>query len=186
LDVLDYAPSDLELIPNVAMVEGKSDYYLLAYYQAVILNTPAAERLKLMPGGGAGTLDDLLQLYIGWSRPFVALLDSDVAGKKEALRYTEKFGAIVDRHLVLLDEASGKGSARGIESLLSDSDRIRFQQVIDPDSEVYKKKTFALGVQEALVARREVKVTVTAQRALGRTLDFLGQRLDDITADMIG
>lgn len=184
LDVLEYAPSDLELIPRVAMVEGKTDFYLLAYAQEVLLGPDPDQRLNLLPGGGAGTLDDVIQLYIGWSRPFVALLDSDTAGKFQAERYVNKFGAIVAPHLLQLADASGKTDAKGIESVLSDPDKLRFQQVIDAGSTVYNKKTLALGVQEALVAKREVKITVTAQRALQKTLESLRERLDEVSAEM--
>jgi hypothetical protein len=41
LDVLDYAPSDLELVSEVAMVEGKSDFYLLEYFQRIVLELRA-------------------------------------------------------------------------------------------------------------------------------------------------
>ena len=113
LDVLDYAPSDLELVADVAMVEGKSDFYLLSYYQNVILGLPDKERLRLLPGGGAGTLDDVIQLYIGWARPFVALLDSDRPGRAQADRYVGKFGAVVEPHLLLLFRGERQGERQG-------------------------------------------------------------------------
>jgi AAA ATPase domain len=181
LDVLDYAPSDLEMVPAVAMVEGKSDFYLLAYYQEVIQGLSRSERLPLMPGGGAGTLDDVIQLYLGWSRPFVALLDSDRAGRLQIARYVDKFGAIVGPHLVDLAEASGKREVKGIESLLSDAEKMRFQRVLDASSSALSKKSFALGVQEALVTRQQVKMTVAATRALDKILQSLR---DKITREM--
>lgn len=49
------------------MVEGKSDFYLLRYYEEVIQGRGPKDRLRFMPGGGAGTLDELIQLYIGWA-----------------------------------------------------------------------------------------------------------------------
>lgn len=39
LDVLDYAPSALELVPDAVMVEGKSDYYFLRFYQELVLGS---------------------------------------------------------------------------------------------------------------------------------------------------
>jgi hypothetical protein len=180
LDVLDYTPSDLELIADVAMVEGKSDFYLLSYYQRVVLDLPDTQRLRLLPGGGAGTLDDVIQLYIGWARPFVALLDSDRAGRVQSDRYVEKFGNVVAPHLVLLSEASGKAAAKGIESLLNDRERLDFQRLVDPQAKTYNKKTLWLGVQEALVAERSVKLTATTQKALDRVLSTLRHRLDAV------
>jgi hypothetical protein len=163
------------------MVEWKTDYYMLSYFQDVLQKASGDDRLSLLPGGGAGSLDSVMQLYLGWGRPFVALLDSDKAGSSEAARYEKKFGALIKPRLIQLSDASGKTGAKGIESLLSDSDKIRFQQVVDPAATEYKKKTLALGVQEALVAKHEVTVTQGAQKALQRTLDTLRQKLEDVS-----
>jgi hypothetical protein len=68
LDVLDYAPSKLELVPAVVMVEGKNDYYSARLAQHLL---GVESTVQFMPGGGAGTLDQLIALYIGWGREFV-------------------------------------------------------------------------------------------------------------------
>jgi AAA ATPase domain len=180
LDVLDYSPSDLELIADVAMVEGKTDFYLLSYYQDVVRATPADERLPLMPGGGAGTLDNLIQLYLGWARPFVALLDADRAGKDAVRRYTDKFGPIVQAHLITLDQASGNPKAKGIESLLTENDKLSFQRVIEPAANKYRKKTLHLGIQEALIRRETLALSPTASRALKKTLAVLSDKLEGV------
>jgi len=184
LDVLDYSPSDIELVPDAVMVEGKTDFYLLSYCQDVLLRLPAEKRLRLMPGGGASTLDDLIQLYIGWSRPFVALLDSDKAGVSQDKRYREKFGAIIDRHLVQLNDASGDQNVRGMESLLSADDKLAFQRVTDHSATEFHKKTFALGVQEALVTRAELTLSSDSIAALTRVVGQLRARLDEVTEQM--
>jgi hypothetical protein len=183
LDVLDYAPSQLEFVPEAVMVEGKSDFYLLAYYQQIVLKTPRDQRVRLMPNGGAGTLDDLIQLYIGWARPFVALLDSDKAGRQQAARYVAKFGKIVEPHLIQLDAACADPDVKGIESLLTEADKLAFQRLVDPDSAKYHKKTLALGVQEALVAKRRVALSEAAETSLERVLTAVRQRLQDIADD---
>jgi hypothetical protein len=184
LDVLEYVPSELELIPDVIMVEGKTDYYLLSYYQSVMLNLPPTERLNLMPGGGAGSMDDALQLYLGWSRPFVALLDSDRAGLAQTSRYLEKFGLILKPHLMTLADGSGKENAKGIESLLNDHDKLNLQRVADPGAQRYRKKSLALGVQEALLAGQQVKMSAAARRAFDRIFASLRERLDEVRAEM--
>jgi AAA domain, putative AbiEii toxin, Type IV TA system/AAA ATPase domain len=181
LDVLRYAPSRLELVPEAVMVEGVSDFYLLAYYDRVVLRAAPADALNIMPGGGAGTLDDLLQLYIGWSRPFVALLDSDNAGVQQLNRYVDKFGQIVKPHLIALAEASGQTRAKGIESLLTEADRVAFQHLVDASATEYRKKTFALGVQEALVSEAEVPLTTSAVNALHKVRETLRVRLRDLS-----
>jgi hypothetical protein len=67
--------------------------------------------------------------------------------RSQAARYVEKFGAIVSSHLIELAEASGIKAARGIESLLTDEDKLALQRVADPSSTQYQKKTLWLGVQ---------------------------------------
>jgi hypothetical protein len=184
LDVLDYAPSRLELVPNMVMVEGKSDFYLLEYYQSVA--APSETRLAITPGGGAGTLDDLIQLYIGWARPFVVLLDSDRTGLTQKRRYLDKFGPLLEPHLVDLATASGRKSAKGIESLLADSDKLKLQRIMDPSSRAYNKKLLALGVQEALIRREVVNFTQATNRALAKVVLTLGTMLNDAAERLAG
>ncbi|HST41169.1 MAG TPA: AAA family ATPase [Conexibacter sp.] len=180
LDVLDYVPSSLEFASGAIFVEGKSDFYLLRYFEDMVLRRPAADRLHWMPGGGAGTLDSLIQLAVGWAYPFVALLDSDRAGSAQAKRYRDKFGAIVDPHLMLLSEASGQPNVRAIESVLSEEDRLGFQRLLDPDSRTYRKKTLALAIQEAVVGEHVVPLSDSATMALTTIDDRLRRRLVDI------
>jgi hypothetical protein len=132
---------------------------------------------RLNARGGAGTLDDLIQLYIGWARTWVALLDSDKAGRSQAERYVAKFGRIVERRILLLADVSGQADARGIESLLTDSDHMAFQQVVDPAATEYNKKPLALGVQEVLVSGVRVALTQTAAKSLDAVLGTLRSRL---------
>jgi hypothetical protein len=54
LDLLKYQPSSLEPVPNVVLVEGKSDFYMLRYMNEIIgIDSP----VKTVPGTGAGSLD---------------------------------------------------------------------------------------------------------------------------------
>lgn len=176
LDVLDYAPSAIDPTPDAVMVEGKSDFYLLRYYEEIVLGRGENDRLRWMPGGGAGTLDGLIQLYIGWARPFVALLDSDKEGNAQMKRYLDKFGPILEPHLVLLAEASGS-SGKGIESLLTNDDILAFQRLIDPNAKSPNKKLLGLGIQEALVTGQLVTISSDAKQFLDATITHLRSKL---------
>jgi hypothetical protein len=184
LSVLDYAPSKLEFVPDMVMVEGKTDYYLLTYYQEVIAQTEGQQRVRMMPGGGAGTLDQVIQLYLGWARPFIALLDSDDAGRRERQRYLDKFGSIVEPHLAGLADVAEDDAVRGLESLLAHEDKLAFQRVADPTAASFHKKTFALGVQEALSVQRSVEITDEAIRVFDRIIRNLQSRLAAVAAQM--
>ena len=65
LDLLDYRPSQLELVPDVVLVEGKTDFYLLRYAHELL---DLGGEIKLVPGTGAGALDPLIRLYVGWGQ----------------------------------------------------------------------------------------------------------------------
>jgi predicted ATPase len=185
LDVLDYAPSGLELVPNVVMVEGKSDFYLLSYYQSVIRAKSRQDSVALLPGGGAGSLDRPIQLYVAWSRPFIVMLDSDEEGRTQSNRYIDRFGAILQPHLTNLSEATGDPKVKAIETLLDPEDRLEFQRVIDPGATRFQKKTFALGVQEALVTRKAVNISATARARFDSLFPFLERRLAEVAGRML-
>jgi hypothetical protein len=178
LDVLAYAPSAIDPAPEAVMTEGRGDFYLLRYVDEVILGRSKTEQLRWMPGGGAGSLDALIQLYIGWARPFIALLDSDKTGVRERKRYEDKFGPIVTQKLVVLSEVSHVPDVKGIETLLPQNDRIEFQRVLDPSATAYDKSAWLLGVQEALVTGEHVKLSEETVSVLTRTVNGLKERLE--------
>ena len=96
LDVLDYKPSRLEMVEDVVMVEGKNDFYTLEYMKKVA-GIGSSGDIQLVPGNGAGSLDTVIRLYLGWAKEFVVLLDSDKEGAIQKRRYTDTFGPIVKR-----------------------------------------------------------------------------------------
>ncbi len=120
LDLLDYRPSVLEPVPNVVLVEGKSDFYLLRYVIDILgLET----ELRLVPGGGAGSLEPLIRLHIGWGKAFLILLDGDTEGTKQQARYESEFGPFITDRCVLLPDVCEDASVKESESLLSTTDR---------------------------------------------------------------
>jgi hypothetical protein len=143
LDVLDYAPFELELVPSVAMLEGKTDYYVVRYFHDIVRATKQSERVNVLPGTGAGSLDTVIQLYLAWGRNFVVLLDSDATGNRERQRYAARFGPLVENRLISLAEASGKAEVKSIESLLTGADCKAFQAIVDSRATKFDKKAFA-------------------------------------------
>lgn len=101
VDRLDVVPSKFDYNFPSVVVEGKSDYYVLAYAMRC-LNLPD---LRLLPAVGSGTFDALISLGVGWGIKFLFLLDADAAGRKEADRYAKERGArlqsltSIDKHL---------------------------------------------------------------------------------------
>jgi len=155
LDVLDYSPSKLENVPALIMLEGKGDYYVIRLMQQTL---NAIEPSFLVPGGGAGGLDSVIQLYLGWARDFVILLDSDKEGHRQRERYIEKFGEILQPRIILLDEIDAAWKGKSIESLFEQSELLDIEQTAYPSTTAYMKTHFHRAVQELLVTRRPVSV----------------------------
>jgi predicted ATPase len=181
LDLLDYRPSVLEPVPDVVLVEGKSDFYLLRYMIDVI---GVEGTLHTAPGGGAGSLDALIRLYIGWGKGFLVLLDNDAEGRKQKARYEADFGPVIQNRLVFLSEASNDNGIIEAEYLLSDSDK---QHVLDA---IYQpgatrpnaKKALRNAIIELFARREAVPVeTATKSRFAGLIAD-LTQRLASLSA----
>jgi ABC-type Mn2+/Zn2+ transport system ATPase subunit len=154
LDLLDYRPSVLEPMPDVVLVEGKSDFYLLRYASEV-LGLPD-EGLHLVPSGGAGSFEALIQLHLGWGRTFVVLLDGDKEGLKQKERYERNFGPVLDGCCHLLPELCGDSAIVEIENLLTNADRARLIGTVFGSSGATPKPKKALhqAIME-LYARRE-------------------------------
>jgi hypothetical protein len=174
LDLLDYRPSLLEPVPTVVLVEGKGDFYLLRYVRDVLgLGTD----LHLVPGGGAGSLEPLIRLHIGWAKSFVVLLDGDAEGRKQRERYESGFGPVIEGRCLLLPDLCGDSSAKKAEDLLDEDDRERIVRAIfTGDSPMPKpKKALHQAILE-LYARRE---SVPLSSASIERLDVLLRGLSD-------
>jgi predicted ATP-dependent endonuclease of OLD family len=176
LDLLDYRPSVVEPVPNVVLVEGKSDFYLLRYVTEILGVKP---NLHFVPGTGAGSLDTVIRIYLGWAKSFVILLDGDAEGRKQRERYERTFERMVDRRCVLLPDMCGDASVKEVESLLSPVDRAALLDSV-----------YAFGVQRPTVkkALREAVIELYARgdavqleeesaRRLGCLLTALSDRL---------
>lgn len=176
LDLLEYRPSDLEPVPNVVLVEGKSDFYLLRYCIDVLGLTPT---LKLIPGGGAGSLDPLIRLHIGWGKSFVVLLDGDDEGRQQRKRYEQIFDVLLRGRLLLLPEICRDSNILEVEHLLSESSRKAFiNKVFAPEvPKPTEKKALATAVVELLAGREVVNLDEQSKMRIERLLSGLQDAL---------
>lgn len=176
LDVLGYAPSQLELVPSVVMVEGKTDYYLLRYFSEIAA-PGTVPLLSFLPGTGAGTLLTPIQLYMAWSRDFVVLLDSDRAGTQARRRYEEQLGPLMLTRITDLAAVCGDPDVSAIESVLEHEDRLAFQALVEQSPKTYRKKALAQGIQEALASQKQVLLSEKAAARLRRAITSLAELL---------
>lgn len=150
LDVLDYAPSQLEFSDGGVLIEGKNDYYVLNYMKECLrlkrLN------LKLIPGRGCNKLAPLIQLYSGWGKNFCILLDSDEAGIKSKEAYEKEWESIVEGRLFTYADVNNDFSDKALESMFSDKDKeLVYNQVGQPQNQ--NKKAFNRALQELWIKK---------------------------------
>ncbi len=140
LDVLDYKPSQLEMVSDMVMVEGKNDFYTFAYMKGIIIGKNSGDA-SVVPGGGAGTLDSIIRLYLGWAKNFVVLLDSDSEGEKQKERYLEMFGPIISNRIYTLGDLCPELKGKSLEKAFAQDELQAIVNAIEPDG-TYTKKQF--------------------------------------------
>ncbi len=183
LDVLNYSPSKLELVPSVVMVEGKNDYYTLRLGDRI--TGESSPQLNFMPGTGAGSLDQLISLYLGWGRDFIILLDSDGEGEYQKKRYVDRFGVELEARIFTLGDLEPSLAGGPLEGVFEDSDRRSILMTADPglDQVPTDKKSLNRAIQEALIRRLPITLTDGANAAFSSILHALRERLDKASED---
>jgi hypothetical protein len=177
LDVLDYSPSELENVPNVVMLEGKNDYYTIKYINEKILGQP--DKINLMPGGGAGSLDAPIRLYLAWGRQFIVLLDSDNAGTREKERYEKLFGALVKDRIFLLEDINSSWKKKEMEYLFEVSDQNKILKCIYPGNTSFSKKNFNRALQELYLTDQSLALTARTTSRFKKIIHFCSEKLQE-------
>ena len=146
LEVLDYRPTNLELVPDVVITEGKNDYYALNFLQSKLFDK--SDMLKIIPGTSSSNLEALISLYLGWGRKFIILLDSDKEGLKQKKRYEETYGLSISDLIYTYENIDIKWANYEIEDLFTVADKIKVQIRYYPSDNNYQKKIFNRSLLE--------------------------------------
>jgi 5S rRNA maturation endonuclease (ribonuclease M5) len=173
LDVLDYSPAKLENVPDVIMLEGKNDFYVLRFIQN-ILKRPL---INFMPGGGAGSLSPMIRIYLSWGRNFIVLLDSDTEGEQQRKRYIDEFGPILQNKIMTLGDVDSTWKGKGMEELFDKRDRLTIQNSCYPESGSFNKTHFARAIQELIVTQKAVTLAQTTEDTFLRLYSELERRI---------
>jgi hypothetical protein len=137
-------------------VEGKNDFFALRYMRNKITGAP---NIHFMPGAGAGSLDTLIRLYVGWGRNFVILLDSDFEGVKQRERYDLVFGTLVTGRIFTLADLNPAWKNRGMERMFTSAEQMVIQQAAYPDTKEFNKTHFARALQELNITKRGIALS---------------------------
>lgn len=176
LNTLEYFPSALEMISDAVFVEGKNDYYMIKYFEEVILNRRSS--ISIIPGSSASGFDTLISLYLGWGRRFVLLLDDDNEGRENRERYILQWN-LRPTQVITLAEFSQKWAGFELEDLLTRTDvrNIRAQFYPATKSNELSKKEIARALQEKLINRDATGITKHAASAFEALIVGLVDRL---------
>ena len=154
LDVLDFAPSDLDMVPFTVFVEGKSDFYFYRYAFDILFDQDYEYRF--IPGTSASNMKSILSLYIGWGKRFIILLDSDKEGKRKRDDYNNEYGKLVEDCIYTYEDINPDWSNVGLEKLLPKYDKMEILKSIYPQSKIFNKKNFGRSIQELLIKEKKI------------------------------
>ncbi len=176
LDTLEHAPSSLERISDAVFVEGKNDFYMLKYFNEVILRNH--ETFSIIPGTGAGGFDALIGLYLGWGKKFILLLDDDNAGRMSKAGYIREWQP--QEFLVLtLRDISQDWAGLEMDRLLSEPDVENIRADFYPDKKGRpSKKEICRALQEKLSREDASNISEETIASFRRLLDTLKDRLN--------
>jgi hypothetical protein len=176
LDLLDYRPSVVEPVPDVVLVEGKGDFYLLRYVTEIL---HLHSDIRLVPGGGAGSLGALIRLHVGWGKSFVVLLDGDKEGVRQKERYEEELGPVFDGRCFLLPDLCSDPGVLEAEDLLEKEDRDALTSAIFGTDKATPrpKKALHQAILELYAGRQSVELAQASQERITLLLSQLATQL---------
>jgi AAA15 family ATPase/GTPase len=171
LDLLDFKPSNLDLIPNSVLCEGKNDYYTFNYVCKYILKRESC--VHFIPCTSSNKMDSLISLYQGWGRDFLILLDSDKAGKGQKDRYLDEFGLYLKARIYDYESIDKNWKKYGSEKLFTEDDKNHLLRSIYPDANSFSKKLFNRAIQELYMTNKEINLSKETKENFERVLSFL-------------
>lgn len=173
LEVLDYKPSNLELVPKVIITEGKNDFYTLNYF---LKSLNIKENLNIIPGTSASNLETLISLYLGWGGKFIVLLDDDKQGNLQKNRYLEIFGDVLLDSIFTLNDINPRWKNSELEKLITASDKKAIVSKNYPDS-VVNKTVLNRSLQELYIKNSKIELSEETTNNFINLFDFLSIKL---------
>lgn len=175
LELLDYRPTNLELVPFSIITEGKNDFYTYSYIQETILKNK--KPLKFIPGTSASNLESLISLYLGWGCKFLVLLDSDKEGIKQKNRYTDLFGIAMDSIIFTYEDINNQWIKFRTENLFTNADQIKIQTKNYQQCNLFDKKIFNRSLQELHIKNEFLTLNIETLNNFKNVISFLKNKL---------
>lgn len=158
LDTLEYQPGLLEKVPNVVITEGKNDYYTLKYVNEILLKNKY-KKIRFLPGIGCNKNHSIIQLYMGWNKSFMVLLDADRAGKKATKDYLALFGDIIASNIKTYEDFVPEIGAVAMEDIFTEEEKLMITKLFDSTATAYKKSAFNTAIQTVLINKEIIELS---------------------------
>ena len=155
------------------MVEGKNDFYVMSYMQFLLMD----KKLHLLPGTSSSNLETPIRLYSAWGRQFLVLLDSDKEGKTQKTRYENMFETILDNRIFTLSDIDASWVNGEMEWLFTDEDKLMIQKTAYPNDQIINKTHFNRAVQELLLTKRKVPISIKTTTNFQNLFNFIRNKL---------
>jgi len=175
LELLDYRPTNLELVPLSIITEGKNDFYTYSYIQSTILNSK--KQLRFIPGTSSSNLETLISLYLGWGSKFLVLLDSDKEGITQKERYLSLFGSGVENLIMTYEDIEPKWKKFETEKLFTEDDQLLIQKENYPESTAFNKKIFNRSIQELQIQNKKIELSKETKTNFELIFKFLKEKI---------
>lgn len=174
LDVLDYQPGMLELVPNIAITEGKFDYFTFKYFKEIVFSEKTI-LYHFYPGHGASNLDLPVALYESWGRNYIVLLDSDKQGRDQKVRYIKEYSS--DSVIFTLEDVDPLFKNISTEDLFLDQEKIEICKEFNSALTTYDKSAFNTGIQMLYSEKRiPAYLTDDTKNKIKKITDFVNSK----------
>ncbi|MDM1380984.1 ATP-dependent nuclease [Myroides marinus] len=176
LEVLDYKPSNLDLVPKIVITEGKNDFYTLNYFEQ-ILNKE--NKINIIPGTSASNLETLISLYLGWGAKFIVILDDDKEGNLQKKRYIDNFGDVVCNSIFTLFDINQNWKKFELEDIITQNDQKEIVEKIYSSSKV-SKTLLNRSLQELYIKNISLELSEETNENFKKIFNFFKTELDRI------
>lgn len=88
-------------------------------------------------------------------------------------RYIKSFGPLVDNKLYTFSDIDSTWKKKNMESILSNSEKLKIQQYIFPNSKRYTKNMYNKAIQELLMTNQKVPVSTEVKENFLKIYEFL-------------
>lgn len=114
LERLQYIEPAIAATGRQLMVEGPSDFYAFSY---VAKRMVPSLNLSIVPGGGSGSLDAMIEISLSRGNRFVILLDDDKEGRKAQQRYRDVW-SLGRETVITIAECDQAWAGKRLEALI--------------------------------------------------------------------